>query len=249
MNNNKNIFSWLIKASLMLFIITFFTFTWSLDVEASVNKINLNYTIMPYDYAMSRLKNITGNWYDSKGNLVLTINNGYINGCKVMAYLSAGDAGGYRIKEENGYRDIGLVIDHNNYKKFLYLDERIVLRPTKYPQYVESINGMYLGMSMDDLLEKYGEPDRKEKKGKAFPSEWWIYNGAFSVFFVGDMASTIVLPYGSTFTFDKCGLSARDMEKSFRKHYKESANYGAVKIDEGEYIEFKKGTVELTVYN
>ena len=83
-----------------------------------------------------------------------------------MAYLSAGDAGGYRIKEEHGYRDIGLVIDHNNYKKFLYLDETIVLRHTKYPQYVESINGMYLGMSMDDLLEKYGEPDRKEKRGK-----------------------------------------------------------------------------------
>ena len=57
------------------------------------------------------LKAIDGNWYDHNGNLVLQIQDGYINGCKILTVYDLAGASGngganFRILESTGERFI-----------------------------------------------------------------------------------------------------------------------------------------------
>lgn len=66
---------------------------------------------MAYQYVSNAVNKMAGDWYDSQGNLVLSIADGYINGCQVVAgYDFAGGSsnavGVFRILEDAGYRNI-----------------------------------------------------------------------------------------------------------------------------------------------
>lgn len=66
---------------------------------------------MAYQYVSNAVNKMAGDWYDSDGNLVLSIADGYINGCQVVAgYDFAGGnsnaIGVFRILEDAGYRNI-----------------------------------------------------------------------------------------------------------------------------------------------
>ena len=212
------------------------------NANTAKQKLHLSYVLQPVD---NSLDCIQGNWYDSDGNLVLTISNGQINGCKVIAFLRCGDAEGYRIQEKNGYRDIGLVFDHENYKKFIYYDESIVLRPTKDPLYYESINQMYLGMSKKYLNSLFGPPDKIDAQGPVFPYEKWIYTDSFTVSFSGDMATQIAIYNRIPFKFDKCGLRCNSSINEFSKFYNKIGSF--IEITDGEYIYFDSKSIILSV--
>lgn len=125
---------------------------------------------------LTNLDSIVGNWYDSKGNLVLTISKDYkINGCKVIAayFYEYGDNHNYidvlpthsiasyvyRIIEQNGYRDIEIEYYGSHYHEILVVDAgKMVLRKTKIQQYYESVGGIYLGMDKSQVLNLYGQP-------------------------------------------------------------------------------------------
>jgi hypothetical protein len=217
--------------------------------DVGKSKLTLNYEVQPLNRALYRLNHIKGNWYDSEGNLVLTIGNGYINGCKVICGLACGDAYGYRIQESDGYRDMGLVPDHENYKPFLWLDESKILRHSPKPVYKESINGLCIGMSKKYLLEKYGAPTRvdDDQAHRRFPCERWFYSTSFSVFFLDDMAAEITIYDKYNFRFDKSGLNCAEPEVILKQVYSLD-EYG--EIAKGEYIKFddEKGSVQLTSY-
>lgn len=54
---------------------------------------------------------LTGNWRDRAGNVVVSINNGYLNGCRILDCYNAAGGGGFggvtlRIEESAGIRDL-----------------------------------------------------------------------------------------------------------------------------------------------
>ena len=128
--------------------------------------------------SITELKRMVGTWYDTKGNVALTIGSDYsINGCKVLAlYLNAHytpiftpqSAAVYtcRIADGSGYRDIHLdyhsmpsvFLSTPDYHETIFLNGKTALRRTKKPRYFESVGGIFLGMSKDDVLKLYGQP-------------------------------------------------------------------------------------------
>ncbi|SDG76245.1 hypothetical protein SAMN05216584_11162 [Selenomonas sp. WCT3] len=198
------------------------------------------------------MKGLQGNWYDSAGNLVLSINGHYINGCKVVAYLGCGDASGYRIQEADGYRDIGLMPEHMNAMDFLIFNEKQTLRHSEEPQYTESIAGLYLGMSQKDLEALYGSPTRKEKRNvgpsDTFPQDVWYYEDVFKVRFLGDMISSITFYHPEELVYDKSGFPCTTPMAKLREIYKDKNHNPFVELEHKENIVLQDGQLQLTSY-
>ena len=116
-----------------------------------------------------------GVWYDGHGKEILRIEDGAINGCPVIAvYGIAGGGSQYaatvRISEEQGQRDIKT---ETVGQKFLYFGN-YTLQNTLNPVYYESICGIYLGMSEEELQKLHGNPD-SVNRGKRDNGETWVY--------------------------------------------------------------------------
>lgn len=97
-----------LKKILILLAVSLLTtagaYTYTAPVEAAT---------MSYDIVIDALQRMSGNWYDSNGNLILSIQDKYINSCEVVsgADFAGGrsDASGYfTIAESNGYRTLKL---------------------------------------------------------------------------------------------------------------------------------------------
>lgn len=198
------------------------------------------------------MKALQGDWYDSAGNLVLSINGHYINGCKVVAYLACGEARGYRIQEADGYRDIGLTSEAMNEMDFLIFNEQQTLRHSKEPQYTESIAGLYLGMSQKDLEALYGSPTRKETYnvgvGDSFPHANWYYGDKFKVCFLGDMISSITFYHPETLSYDKSGVPCTTPMTKLKEIYQDKNTYKFVTLAHKENIVLENGQLLITSY-
>jgi hypothetical protein len=85
------------------------------------------------DSSVSFLLNnwLYGDWYDQNGNLVLTIGNGYINGCQVITGFDfiggIPGEGTIRILESTGYRDIHMQWSGNGKHRTLVIDNNMTL--------------------------------------------------------------------------------------------------------------------------
>ena len=191
------------------------------------------------------LKNIIGDWYDTNGNLVLSVTSDYsINGCKILncelfglTNCIAGIRYDLKIIEKTGVRN--LILEHvSSYtaKKFSEKDfhEMIIIDcqncyyREKNQRHYESVGGVYLGMKKNEVLKLYGEPSSVERNSKGYNECTFKYkNDGFDVRFVGDRVFTIkIYDYGNR-KFDISGLSARDSEESYKRFYKPKADVGA----------------------
>lgn len=110
---------------------------------------------------------IVGNWLDNNGNVVLHIINGYINGCQVVdAFDFAGSgelgAGTFRIREENGVRDLRLAwcAPNKQSARLTIVNQQVLHKRSDY--FYETVSGIHLGMNFEDVKVKWGEG----KKGK-----------------------------------------------------------------------------------
>lgn len=167
------------------------------------------------------LKSISGDWYDTYGNLVLTIQNGYINGCSVVAghdFAGGNPGGGYLVIDEaSGHRDIkfdwdtiGRVTDHH----YLIMNKKTLLRRTKECSYYESIGGIYCGMTAKQLVQKYGQPSRIKN------SFWYYDDQKFSVVMIeGEMVNSIRIYPGCNLHFDRSGLGIKDSYSVYSQAY------------------------------
>jgi len=188
---------------------------------------------------------IIGNWYDTNGNLTLTIGNDYtINGCKILdcevyglTNCIAGVRYDLKIFEKTGIRN--LILEHissSTSKKFseknshemLIIDCQNCYYREKNQRHYESVGGIYLGMKKNEVLKLYGEPSSVERNSKGYNEYTFKYkNDGFDVQFVGDRVFTIkIYNYGNR-KFDISGLSARDSEESYKKFYRPKADVGA----------------------
>lgn len=210
---------------------------------------------------VTELKEIIGNWYDTKGNLVLKISNDYkINGCTVLDIdLVVDTAGIYKIKidEGNRYKTIELLYTGSN----LYSDHEMLvmnwrssdgnsLRRTKTPRYFESVGGIYLGMDKNQVVSLYGQPSSTENRES---SSTWKYNDlGLDVHFQWNIVTGITIyPYGNR-KFDWSGLSANNTRAEFKSRYGGKAGQlgesrGPWIIGYGESINFRNDSVTLSI--
>ena len=176
------------------------------------------------------LNNVYGNWYDANGNLALKIGkDNTINGHKVVKAFEAGRettvffiSAHIPVFQAEGLRPIPLEHYGKDYHEMLIVNGgQMILRKTKKQQYFESIGGVYLGMSTDDLTALYGSPssvdNSKAMQGKII---WKYKNEGFDVQVIGGntISSITIYSYGDR-RFDRSGLSCNNSLEEFDAHY------------------------------
>lgn len=239
-----------LPAALIAFVVAFAT-------HCSANEVNF----------VTDLKSMVGNWYDSKGNLVLTVGSDYsINGCKVVAlYLNTHytpiftpqSVAVYTCKIHDGHGIKEIHLDYHSmppgflstpdYHEMIVLNGKTALRRTKEPRYFESVGGIYLGMSKDDVLKLYGQPSSIINRDHYVT--WKYARQKFDVAFAADIVDTITIYTGGDRRFDWSGLSANNTEYDFKRKY--TIRQGQVSslwiIGYGESIRLSKDSVTLSI--
>ena len=150
--------------------------------------------------SVTALKDIVGNWYDTNGNLVMSISNDYkLNGCPIISVGFMGDSAAMykiRINEGNRYRDIEVLETGSGYHEILDVDwtndsKGYALRRTKEQKYYESIGGIYLGMDKNQVLKLYGQPSKVETRNRY--TTWKYNNDGFDVEFMFNVVEKITI--------------------------------------------------------
>ena len=214
-----------------------------------------NYNSVP----ITQLKNIVGSWYDTEGNLILTISNDYkLNGHQITSVGFMGDTVAmYKIVFNDGNQSKYIEVtnagnnERSSYHNILVVtlanrNAAVALRRTKDPQYVESIGGIYLGMDKDQVLRLYGKPSEVTSNRTA--STWTYSNSGFKVHFEWNVVTGITIySYGDR-KFDGSGLSARSSASDFAYKYNTEVNRrGNLNIGHGELIRIDKDSVYLGI--
>lgn len=214
--------------------------------------------------SVTELEDFFGNWYDSKGNLVLTISNDYrINGCIILSVDFDGtDYFTVKIAEDNGYKDIilggfgNLVCEDfisNAYHRMMEVDKEFVLRDSKKQKYFESVGGIYLGMDKDQVRSLYGQPSsinsRNWNNSSVEKDSVWEYNNEhFSVFFERGVVTSIKVYNNSKKRFDWSGLNANNSKYDFERKYRSKfSSRNLMKIGHGEMIAIGNNYVGLLI--
>lgn len=176
------------------------------------------------------LNNVYGNWYDVKGNLALKIgSDNTINGHKVTrAFMSSYGfniyfaSNGVPVFQAIGLGPVPLEYHGKDYHEMLIVNGgQMILRRTPKQQYFESIGGVYLGMSTDDLTALYGSPSSVDNSNAMQGKIIWKYkNEGFDVQIIGgNIVSRItVYSYGNR-RFDRSGLSCDSSLEEFCSFY------------------------------
>ena len=96
-----------------------------------------------------------GDWYNTKGDLVLTVEGAAINGSAVTDIEDYTDGyprkGKFTIREQAGDRVMSLDLMGHKSHQYLIMDNTTPLRRSIHGDHYESIGGVYLGMTQSDL--------------------------------------------------------------------------------------------------
>lgn len=218
-------------------------------------------------YMSRSLGYMEGDWYDRKGNLVLRIHDGYINDCEAVKMYNA--AGGSRfasahfvIKEGSGLRDITLSWDMiNGTKNRIGFNNYVTLFRTSNPPHYESVDGVYLGMTRQEVVDLWGKPDHIGDlapmiRGKR--SGWYYGKKMIALQFTqSNCLSNIIMLNGSREKLAQSGLNCRNTPQQFAKFYNFSRipdvsnpqhySKGAFAIGEGEFLFFAPNMNHITL--
>ena len=202
---------------------------------------------------------IVGDWYDTSGNKVLTISNGYINDCPIVdgADFVGGypGAGVFIIQEAQGRKAIHLQWMGYGEHKTLIINKKVPLSTIPQRQHYESVNGVYLGMNKQEVMNLLGVPSEPiDSRGRETLkySNWGI-----SIEFDHGIVTVINL-IGDNAHLDKSGLTKSSSLIDYYNFYQFSRMpselskedfQGCFSIGYGEYIAFDNGNVSLTIYS
>ena len=170
------------------------------------------------------LQGMQGTWYDIDHNVVLQVDGANFNQCPVEDIIMGAQGHViFRIKEDTGLRDIHIFQGDAGYHNHKILNYKTWIRNTVEPVYTESVGGICIGMSSKDLVERYGEPDLKDRLDNSawgMEQEFWLYGSVgFSVKIVGDMVSSITIYKGKDRYFDQSGLNCENPVSDFEMKY------------------------------
>ena len=213
---------------------------------------------MPLDLVIRASQKVAGDWYDASGNKVLSISNGYINGCRIVdgADFVGGypGAGVFIIQEAQGRKAIHLEWLGNSEHRTLIMNKKNQLTNQLQKEHYESVRGVHLGMNRQQVIDLLGTPNSSEVRGR----ETLKYTGlGLSIVLDHNMVTVITLT-GKNTHFDKSGLGIDSSMIDYYNFYQfnrmpselsKNTFQGVFPIGHGEYIFFDSNKVSLTVYS
>lgn len=189
------------------------------------------------------LNKLSGTWYDSSGNAVLYIDYNGINGLAVKSINDLAGGGGhgigtFRIVENGNYKDLRIEWDTTGKTKYLIVNNRITLQNTQKAQYFESIGGIHLGMTDQEVLSAYGSPTSIEKQKSSQFITWLYDNDGWEIRFYNDRVDKITILKNGNRRLDKSGYNCDNSLKEFAEFYNiKNIRVGVpIRIAEGEYL-------------
>lgn len=223
----------------------------SLVLTAFIFLFSATYCLAAVNVPIDRLNRLAGNWYDSKGKVMLSIgNDGKINGYAVSSIhvdntfrpLFFGEATWICKALTNGSNtNISIENGGLDYHRMIIYNGKFALRKDKVQKYYESVGGIYLGMDKDQVVSLYGTPSKAETAETK--REYWTYNNeGFKLEFAGNVVISIEIYKKGNRKFDKSGLSAHDTLETDRNFYHAKPGLGAkdLLIGYGEVITVSK---------
>lgn len=209
------------------------------------------------DIVTGQLKYLSGDWYFMDGRYAFSITEEKFNGCPVLAGRnfvggSSFGAGIFRVEEASGLRDIPWSTKGEDAHSLLILNGNEVYRRTAKQQYKESVGGIYLGMTDQEVLAKLGAPPKAEKEEKR-----WIYPElGLAVEFETGVAYSIYI-INEKGRFDGTGLGLFSSDKALQDAYglqgqgfagSDSTYQGLIGKGEKMVIRDHPRTICLTIY-
>lgn len=213
---------------------------------------------MSLDSVIHASQKIVGDWYDTNGNKVLTISNGYINGCPIVdgADFVGGypGAGVFIIQEAQGRKAIHLEWMGVGNHKSLIMNKTTQLNNGSKEHY-ESVHGVYLGMTKEAVYNLLGKPS---SVSKSYGRETLKYNELGFYVVADNNLVTVIRLIGNNVRLEKSGLTKDSSVIDYYNFYQfnrmpselsKDKYQGVFSIGHGEYIAFSDGEVLLTLYN
>lgn len=210
------------------------------------------------DTAIRFSKKIAGDWYDASGNKVLSISNGYINGCQIVDGIDfAGGnpgVGVFIIQEAEGRKAIHLDWFGSGEHKTLIMNKKDQLTSSRYREHYESVNGVYLGMSRQQVIDLLGTPSSNEIRGR----ETLNYKDLGLKVALDRNIVTGLTITGKGSHFDKSGLGIDSSMIDYYNFYQlnrmpsefsKNTFQGPFSIGHGEFLFFGSKNITLSIYN
>lgn len=211
------------------------------------------------------MQRFEGQWFNSQGTPILTFHGKTINGCAItdIANLAGGyssASGDFLIVENNGYRKLRIAFDFTSSNPFLIFNGETLRKSTRINHY-ESVGGVYLGMSKQQVLSLYGNPDAVLNGNDTYKylgfarDNSWFYKTGWAVTFYGDSVDRIAIFRGGSKRFDRTGYDCEFTSADYQRKYgmKTAPDGFPRPIAEGEYIYMDEHIpcqyVVLTIYN
>ena len=213
---------------------------------------------VPLDSVIRASQKVAGDWYDASGNKVLSISNGYINGCRIVD--GADFVGGYPgagifiIQEAQGRKAIHLEWLGNGEHKTLIMNKKDQLTNRGQKEYFESVRGVHLGMTRQQVIDLLGTPSSSDIRGR----ETLKYTGLGLSIDLDHNMVTVITITGKGSHFDKSGLGTDASMIDYYNFYQfnrmpselsKNTFQGPFSIGHGEYIFFSGKEISLSVYS
>ena len=208
------------------------------------------------EYEQNLVNRMSGEWKNLDGQVVLNIQNGYINGAQVLditklAGYSKFGSGNFIIHEAAGNRAVHVefTIFGNSTDRIVYNDQAL-FKQIPVP-YSESVSGIHVGSTKDEVLQTFGNPTKMSGNGNGIDDIWQYSNYKIWIRLGGGTVTSVTMFKGSPLQFDTSGLSYGDGKDEFMRVYDIPNRGGVVKkvLPTGEYIVYniQAGLVGITL--
>lgn len=229
-----------------------------LGISCLFSSLTIEAQQMSVDSVIRTSQKVSGEWYDAHGNKVLTISNGYINGCPIVG--GADFVGGYPgagvfiIQEAQGRKAIHLEWLGNGEHRTLIMNKKDQLTNRLQKEHYESVRGVHLGMTRQQVIDLLGMPSSSDVRGR----ETLRYEDLGLSIDIDHNMVVVITITGKVSHFDKSGLGVDASMIEYYNFYQfnrmpselsKDIFQGPFSIGHGEYIFFSGKEISLTVYS
>ena len=230
----------------------------ALGISCLFSSLTIEAQQMSVDSVVRASQKVSGEWYDARGNKVLTISNGYINGCLIVG--GADFVGGYPgagvfiIQEAQGRKAIHLEWLGNGEHRTLIMNKKDQLTNRLQKEHYESVRGVHLGMTRQQVIGLLGMPSSSDVRGR----ETLRYEDLGLSIDIDHNMVVVITITGKGSHFDKSGLGVDASMIEYYNFYQfnrmpselsKDIFQGPFSIGHGEYIFFSGKEISLTVYS
>ena len=230
----------------------------ALCISCLFSSLTIEAQQMSVDSVVRASQKVSGEWYDARGNKVLTISNGYINGCLIVG--GADFVGGYPgagvfiIQEAQGRKAIHLEWLGNGEHRTLIMNKKDQLTNRLQKEHYESVRGVHLGMTRQQVIDLLGMPSSSDVRGR----ETLRYEDLGLSIDIDHNMVVVITITGKGSHFDKSGLGVDASMIEYYNFYQfnrmpselsKDIFQGPFSIGHCEYIFFSGKEISLTVYS